>query len=632
MNLLNAKNLYHSYGDQPLLDMANLSIEDGERICLVGRNGTGKSTLLKMLSGQIKPDEGDINKARELKVAELKQEVPTSIEGTVYDCIASGIGELGRVITEWHHLALEAATDMSVLPRMQELQDIIEANNAWNLENRISATVSRLSLPPDAEFNQLSGGMKRRVLLGMALVAEPDLLLLDEPTNHLDIESIIWLEEFLQQFKGSLLFITHDRSFLKSLATRIIDLDRGKLTSWPGSYERYLEAKQAQLEVESTHNALFDKKLALEEVWIRQGIKARRTRNEGRVRALEQLRRDRSERREVQGRVKLTTQDSEKSGKIVINAEAVKFHFEDKPIVNHFNFKMLRGEKIGIIGPNGCGKSTLIKLLLGNLAPQEGEIHRGTKLEVAYFDQHRESLDPEKSVRDNLVEKADHVEVNGVSKHVISYLKDFLFSEKKINMPVKALSGGERNRLLLARLFTRSFNFLIMDEPTNDLDMDTLELLEELLVEFKGSLLLVSHDRNFIDNTVTSTLVFEGEGEVNEYVGGYDDWIRQRTTTTESPQAINSKTKSKDKSKDKPVQAPKPKPKAKLSAADEKELRLLPVKIEKLENQIEKLHLQFAEPGFYDQDSTVTLPLQQQLSEQEASLQTLYERWEKLDQ
>jgi|TARA_B110000971_G_scaffold214013_1_gene245585 ATP-binding cassette subfamily F protein uup len=625
MNLLNANNLYHSYGDQPLLDMANLSIEDGERICLVGRNGTGKSTLLKMLSGQIKPDEGEINKSRGLRVAELKQEVPASIEGSVYDCIASGIGELGNVITEWHHLVLQVATDISVLPRMQELQDIIETNNAWNLENRISATVSRLNLPADTEFNNLSGGMKRRVLLGMALVAEPDLLLLDEPTNHLDIESIIWLEEFLQQFKGSLLFISHDRSFLKSLSTRIIDLDRGKLTSWPGSYERYLEAKQAQLEVESTHNALFDKKLALEEVWIRQGIKARRTRNEGRVRALEQLRRDRSDRRELQGRVKLVTQKSEKSGKIVINAEAVKFHFQDKPIVTDFTFKMLRGEKIGIIGPNGCGKSTLIKLLLGKLAPQEGDIQLGTKLEVAYFDQHRETLDLEKSVRDNLVEKADHVEVNGVSKHVISYLKDFLFSEKKINMPVKALSGGERNRLLLARLFTRSFNFLVMDEPTNDLDMDTLELLEELLVEFKGSLLLVSHDRNFIDNTVTSTLVFEGEGKVNEYVGGYVDWIRQRTTTTESPQAINSKVKSKNK----PVQAPKPK--AKLNAADEKALRLLPVKIEKLEKQIEAMHQQFAAPGFYDQDSTVTQPLQQQLSEHEGSLQALYEQWEKLD-
>jgi ATP-binding cassette subfamily F protein uup len=627
MNLLNANNLYHSYGDQPLLDMANLSIEDGERICLVGRNGTGKSTLLKMLSGQIKPDEGEINKSRGLRVAELKQEVPASIEGSVYDCIASGIGELGNVITEWHHLVLQVATDISVLPRMQELQDIIEANNAWNLENRISATVSRLNLPADTEFNNLSGGMKRRVLLGMALVAEPDLLLLDEPTNHLDIESIIWLEEFLQQFKGSLLFISHDRSFLKSLSTRIIDLDRGKLTSWPGSYERYLEAKQAQLEVESTHNALFDKKLALEEVWIRQGIKARRTRNEGRVRALEQLRRDRSDRRELQGRVKLVTQKSEKSGKIVINAEAVKFHFQDKPIVTDFTFKMLRGEKIGIIGPNGCGKSTLIKLLLGKLVPQEGDIQLGTKLEVAYFDQHRETLDLEKSVRDNLVEKADHVEVNGVSKHVISYLKDFLFSEKKINMPVKALSGGERNRLLLARLFTRSFNFLVMDEPTNDLDMDTLELLEELLVEFKGSLLLVSHDRNFIDNTVTSTLVFEGEGKVNEYVGGYVDWIRQRTTTTESPQAINSKAKSKNK----PVQTPKLKPKAKLNAADEKALRLLPVKIEKLEKQIEAMHQQFAAPGFYDQDSTITQPLQQQLSEHQGSLQALYEQWEKLD-
>lgn len=618
MNLLNAKNLYHSYGDHPLLDMANLSIEDGERICLVGRNGTGKSTLLKMLSGQLKPDEGEINKKRELRVAELKQEVPESIEGSVYDCIASGIGELGSVITEWHHLALEAATDMSVLPRMQQLQDIIETNNAWNLENRISATISRLSLSADAEFNQLSGGMKRRVLLGMALVAEPDLLLLDEPTNHLDIESIIWLEEFLLQFKGSLLFITHDRSFLQSLATRIIDLDRGQLTSWPGSYQRYLDAKQAQLEVESTHNALFDKKLALEEVWIRQGIKARRTRNEGRVRALEQLRRERSDRRENQGRVKLVTQNSEKSGKIVINAEAVTFQWQDKPIVKDFNFKMLRGEKIGIIGPNGCGKSTLINLLLGNLTPQEGDIHLGTKLEVAYFDQHRETLDLEKSVRDNLVEKGDFVEVNGLSKHVISYLKDFLFSEKKINMPAKALSGGERNRLLLARLFTRSFNFLIMDEPTNDLDMDTLELLEELLVEFKGSLLLVSHDRHFIDNTVTGTLAFEGEFKVNEYVGGYEDWLRQRPEKQDSAEP---------KSKLKP-EAVKPK----LNAQDQKELRLLPLKIEKLEKQIEQLHASFAKPGFFEQATTVTQPLQQQLSAHETSLQTLYERWEKLDQ
>ena len=620
MNLLNAKNLYHSYGDQPVLDMADLGIEDGERICLVGRNGAGKSTLLKILSGQIKPDEGEINRARGLRVAELTQEVPENIEGSIYDCIASGVGELGGIITEWRRLALEAASNTSVLSRMQQLQDTIETNNAWNLEHRISAMISRLNLPADVPFDQLSGGMKRRALLGMALVTEPDLLLLDEPTNHLDIESIIWLEEFLRQFKGSLLFITHDRSFLQSLATRIIDLDRGKLTSWPGDYEKYLAAKQAQLEAESAHNALFDKKLAQEEAWIRQGIKARRTRNEGRVRALQQLRRARAERRENEGRVKLVTQSSEKSGKVVINAAAVKFHWQGNPIVNDFNFRMLRGEKVGIIGPNGCGKSTLIKLLLGNLIPQAGAIQRGTKLEIAYFDQHRETLNLEKSVRDNLVEKADFVEVNGSSKHVISYLKDFLFSEKKINMPAKALSGGERNRLLLARLFTRSFNFLIMDEPTNDLDMDTLELLEELLVVFKGSLLLVSHDRRFIDNTVTSTLVFEGAGKVTEYVGGYRDWLRQRPEQ-QDPVPVKPKSKS-------TLKTARPR----LNTQDQKELKLIPVKIEKLEKQIEQLHARFAEPGFFNQPIAITQPLQKQLTEHETSLQALYERWEKLEQ
>mgnify|MGYP002632537670 CR=1 FL=1 len=620
MNLLNAKNLYHSFGDQPLLDMTSLSIESGERICLVGRNGAGKSTLLKMLGGQIKPDEGEINTARELRIADLKQEVPENMQGSVYDCIAAGIGSLASVFTDWHHLALEAASNPSVLPRLQQLQDIIESNNAWNLENRISTTISRLSLPADAEFNQLSGGMKRRVLLGQALVADPDLLLLDEPTNHLDIESIIWLEEFLRQFRGSLLFITHDRSFLRALATRIIDLDRGKLSSWPGNYEKYLEAKQAQLEVESTHNSLFDKKLALEEVWIRQGIKARRTRNEGRVRALEALRAERSQRRNVQGRVKLTTQKSEASGKIVIEAENVSFQWQDQPIVHNFSCKILRGEKIGIIGPNGCGKSTLIRLLLADLAPQQGQVRQGTKLEIAYFDQLREAIDPQKSVRDNLIENSDEVMVNGRSKHVISYLKDFLFSEKKINMPARALSGGERNRLLLARLFTRSFNFLIMDEPTNDLDIDTLELLEELLVEFKGSMLLVSHDRHFIDNTVTSTLVFEGQGQVNEYVGGYEDWLRQKAP--EARVAIPAPALAK------PLRKPA---NSGLDITAQKELKALPAKIEKLESQIAEFQLRFAEPGFFQQDAAIIADLQKQLAAHELQLQALYARWEKLE-
>jgi len=618
MSLVNAKNIYHSYGDQPLLDHANLTIEVGERICLVGRNGTGKSTLLKMLIREIKPDEGDIIFSRDIRIAELKQEVPENMQGSVYDCIAAGLGSLASVITDWHHSLIDASSDPSALVRMQKLQDTIEANDAWNLENRVSTTISKLGLPADTDFNQLSGGMKRRVLLGQALVADPDLLLLDEPTNHLDIESIIWLEEFLRQFRGSLLFITHDRSFLQALATRIIDLDRGQLSSWPGDYQNYLKMKQAQLDTESTHNALFDKKLAQEEVWIRQGIKARRTRNEGRVRALKKLREERSQRRDVQGRVNLSTQKSELSGKIVIEAENLGFEWPDKPIVSAFNCKILRGEKIGIIGPNGCGKSTLIQLLLGDLAPQQGQVKLGTKLEIAYFDQHREAIDANKSVRENIADKNDQVTVNGQPKHVISYLKNFLFTEKKINMPARALSGGERNRLLLAKLFTRSFNLLIMDEPTNDLDMDTLELLEELLVEFKGTLLLVSHDRTFIDNIVTSTLVFDAPGEVNEYVGGYDDWLRQAPSISE-PEKISTAARKQEN------------PKPRINQQEQKELKTLPRKIEKLENEIAELQLCVADPNFFQQNSQLISKTQKQLAENEQSLQKLFERWELLE-
>jgi len=618
MSLVNAKNIYHSYGDQPLLDHANLTIEAGERICLVGRNGAGKSTLLRMLIREIKPDEGDINFARDIRIAELKQEVPDDMRGSVYDCIAAGLGSLASVITDWHHSLLEASSDPSALVRMQKLQDAIEANDAWNLENRVSTTISKLGLPTDTDFNQLSGGMKRRVLLGQALVANPDLLLLDEPTNHLDIESIIWLEEFLRQFKGSLLFITHDRSFLQGLATRIVDLDRGQLSSWPGDYQNYLRMKQAQLDTESTHNALFDKKLAQEEVWIRQGIKARRTRNEGRVRELKKLREERSQRRNVQGRVKLVTQKSDLSGKIVIEAENLGFEWPDKPIVNSFNCKILRGEKIGIIGPNGCGKSTLIQLLLGELMPQQGQVKLGTKLEIAYFDQHREAIDANKSVRENVADKNDQVTVDGQPKHVISYLKNFLFTEKKINMPARALSGGERNRLLLAKLFTRSFNLLIMDEPTNDLDLDTLELLEELLVEFKGTLLLVSHDRTFIDNIVTSTLVFDASGEVNEYVGGYDDWLRQRPSISE-PQKASSTARKQEK------------PRPRINQQEQKELKSLPRKIEKLESEIAELQRCMADPKFFQQESQLMRETQKQLAEQEQSLQELYQRWELLE-
>jgi ATP-binding cassette subfamily F protein uup len=618
MSLVNANNIYHSYGDQPLLDHANLTIEAGERICLVGRNGAGKSTLLKMLIRQISPDEGSIRFARDIRITELKQEVPEKLQGSVYDCIATGLGSLSSLITDWHHSLVDASTDPAALARMQKLQDTIEANNAWNLENRVSTTISRLGLPADTDFSQLSGGMKRRVLLGQALVADPDLLLLDEPTNHLDIESIVWLEEFLRAFKGSLLFVTHDRSFLQALATRIVDLDRGQLSSWPGDYKNFLQAKQALLDTESTHNALFDKKLAQEEVWIRQGIKARRTRNEGRVRALKKLREQRSQRRELQGRVNLAAQKSELSGKIVVDVEDLRYGWPDKLIVDKFNCKILRGEKVGIIGPNGCGKTTLIQLLLGELEPQHGRVTLGTKLEVAYFDQHRETIDLNRSVRENIADRSDQVTFNGQPKHVISYLKNFLFTEKKINMPAKALSGGERNRLLLAKLFTRSFNFLIMDEPTNDLDMDTLELLEELLLEFKGTLLLISHDRSFIDNIVTSTLVFDSPAEVNEYVGGYEDWLRQKPSTSE-PENTRST----------PVNKENPGPR--ISQQDQKELKILPLKIEQLESEIAEIQHRFSDPEFFRKDPRLFNESQKELAERRQSLQILFDRWEFLE-
>jgi ATP-binding cassette subfamily F protein uup len=617
MSLLQAKNLHHSYGDHALLDGVNLTLETGERVCLVGRNGSGKSTLLKIIAGRIKVDEGDIIHSPELRIAELNQEVPQGFAGSVYDCIAQGIGKLAGVFTEWHHAAIESASNPAALNRMQRYQDQIEANDAWNLETRISSTISRLALSADQPFDDLSGGMKRRVLLGQALVADPDLLLLDEPTNHLDIDSILWLENLLLGFNGTLVFITHDRSFLQRLATRIIDLDRGNLTSWPGDYQRYLEARAAQLETESRHNALFDKKLAQEEVWIRQGIKARRTRNEGRVRALEKMRLARSERRERSGTAKITAQQADASGKIVIEAEGVNFGWDDKPIVHDFSCKILRGEKIGILGPNGSGKSTLIQLLLGQLKPQSGWIKTGTRLEVAYFDQHREALDPQKSVRENLAAAGDQVTINGRTRHVIGYLKDFLFSEKTIHMPVKALSGGERNRLLLARLFTRSFNFLVMDEPTNDLDIETLELLEELLVEYSGTLLLVSHDREFIDNTVTSTLVFESPGEINEYVGGYQDWLRQRP---DSDAVVE--------------QAPanqKPPRASSKQRSQQNELRTLPGKIEKLEGKIEAFQQRFAATDYYQQEAELIRDEQQQLQALESELATLYQLWETLE-
>ena len=617
MPLLQARNLHHGFGEAPLLDGVDLTLEPGERVCLVGRNGSGKSTLLKIIGGTIRPDDGEIVHAQELRIAGLDQEVARDFSGSVYDCVAEGIGELAGIISEWHRAARDAADTPGALERMQGLQEQIETRGAWNLENRVSTTISRLGLPADRRFDELSGGLKRRALLGRALVAEPDLLLLDEPTNHLDIDSILWLEELLLNFRGTLLFITHDRSFLQRLATRIVDLDRGRLTSWPGDYHRYLEARAAELETEQRHNALFDKKLAQEEAWIRQGIKARRTRNEGRVRALEKMRLERAERRERSGSAKLAARQAEASGKIVIEAEGVDFAWDGRQIVEGFSCKILRGDKIGILGPNGCGKSTLIRLLLGDLEPQAGFIRTGTRLEIAYFDQQREILDPQKSVRDNLGVAGDLVTQDGRSRHVVGYLKDFLFSEKSIHMPAGALSGGERNRLMLARLFTRAFNLLVMDEPTNDLDIETLELLEEMLAEYRGTLLLVSHDREFIDNTVTGTLVFDAPGVVNEYVGGYADWLRQRPVQSEAQATMENKPTAAGASRKR--------------GANSNELRALPGKIERLEAQIEDWQSKFAAPDYYQRDAASIRADQAELQRLEADLKALYERWEFLE-
>ncbi|MBL7005032.1 MAG: ATP-binding cassette domain-containing protein [Gammaproteobacteria bacterium] len=621
MAIVTLKNIYHSFGDLPVLDHANLSIESNERLCLIGRNGAGKSTLMKLISGFNKPDEGELNIQKGIQVKQLIQEVPNDLEGTTYDIVAQGLGSLGDIITEWHKIISSGATDEQSMNKMAELQHEIDAQNGWTLEQQVSSTLSMLDLDGDALFSGLSGGRKRRVLLAQALVSKPDLLLLDEPTNHMDIESILWLENFLKSYQGSLFFITHDRSFLQNIATAIIDLDRGELTRWNGTYEQYLLGKSQKLAAQETENKLFDKKLAQEEVWVRQGIKARRTRNEGRVRALKAMRDERAKRREVGKKAQISSQSVETSGKIVIEAKSISYDWGTKPIVSDYSCKIMRGDKIGIIGPNGCGKSTLIQLLLGEIEAKQGSVKQGTKLDVAYFDQHRSSLDPNKSVKENLGAGSDMIEINGINKHVVGYLKEFLFSDKQINTPVSTLSGGERNRLMLAKIFTKSFNFLIMDEPTNDLDMDTLELLEELLSEFKGTLLLVSHDRAFIDNIVTSTIVFENNGQVNNYIGGYEDWLWQRDE--EIPNAV-----------EKSVAMPTAKQKQpkKLSYNDQKELKNLPQKIEKLEAKINDLQNKMGVADFYQQDQETIQQTQAELKGLQLLLDEGYARWEALEE
>ncbi|MEZ5505224.1 MAG: ATP-binding cassette domain-containing protein [Gammaproteobacteria bacterium] len=628
MSLIRLRDLHLAFGGPELLSGASLTLDKGERVCLVGRNGTGKSTLLKVISGQIKPDDGIVEMAPGTKVAWLEQEVPQDARGSVFDVVASGLGDVGSLLKEYHHL-LEAVShgDDKAFAQMEQVQKQLEAQDGWQLQQRVDTVLSKLDLNGDAEFLAQSGGVKRRVLLARALVQEPDILLLDEPTNHLDIESIGWLEEFLLQYRNAVLFITHDRAFLKKLATRIVDLDRGKLTDWPGDYENYLRRKEEVLHAEALEWERFDKKLSQEEVWIRQGIKARRTRNEGRVRALEAMRKERAQRRERQGNVKATIQQAESSGQKVIEAEHINVSFNGRPIVKDFSTVILRGDRIGIIGPNGVGKSTLIQTLLGQRQPDSGKVTVGTNVQVAYFDQLRAQLDENMNVRDNVSGGRDTVTINGQQKHIMGYLQDFLFSPERAHTPIRSLSGGERNRLLLAKLFTKPSNLLVLDEPTNDLDIETLELLEELVSNYQGTILLVSHDRQFLNNIVTSTFAFEGDGVINEYVGGYDDWLRQRKPlTNKAPLKETSSTKPEPKPEAKPAPAKK-----KLSYKEQRELETLPQTIEKLEKELANLHQQLADPNLYQQGADKLQALQKQVADAELALEVAFERWAELD-
>ena len=620
-----------SFGGPPILQNISLSIDSGERLCLLGRNGTGKSTLLKVIAGEVQAESGDLEYQQSLKLAVLDQQPRLDISGSIFDVVAMGLGENARYLQEYHHALHDFTLDNNekTMTELARAQDQVDTHNAWQLNQQVEEVLSRMQLDGDEDYSALSGGMKRRVLLAKALVIKPDILLLDEPTNHLDLNAIQWLEDQLLNYKGALMFITHDRSFMRKLSTRIIELDRGALTSYPGNYDTYLRRKEEALHAEEVANANFDKKLAQEEVWIRQGIKARRTRNEGRVRALEKMRVEHSQRRSQVGTVAMKVAQAERSGKLVAEAEAVSFAYQGEVLIRDLNTTILRGDKIGIIGPNGAGKTTLLRLLLGELKPSSGTISNGTKLEVAYFDQLRAQLNEDESVIDNLSQGREFIEIDGNRKHVIGYLQDFLFAPERARSPVSMLSGGERNRLLLAKLFARPSNILVLDEPTNDLDIETLELLEELVMEYKGTVLLVSHDREFVNNVVTSTLVFEGNGSVNEYVGGYDDWLKQRIV--EQPETANSPADIIEEATTEVVDNATLKKDKKLSYKDQRELDALPEKIESFEKQVAQLQKEMAQEAFYKQEQDYIKKIQQQLVESQEQLSHCYTRWEELE-
>jgi ABC transport system ATP-binding/permease protein len=620
-----------SFGSLPLLDRVGLQIEANERVCLIGRNGTGKSTLLQIINGDLAPDSGSVWRQPGAQIARLAQDATLFADRPVFDVVAEGLGDLSDLVTLYHHTAVEVSEtgNSALLEKLGNLQHELEDRDGWRLEQRVELVLSRLSLPTEAKVNTLSGGWRRRVLLARALVSQPALLLLDEPTNHLDLDTITWLETFLADYPGAVLFVTHDRAFLRRLATRIVELDRGTLTSWPGNYETFQRKKEEWLANESLQQQKFDKLLAGEEAWLRQGVKARRTRNEGRVKALMAMRAERAARRELTGSVRLQVESADQSGRLVFEARHVSKAYDAKPVVLDFSARIMRGDRIGLIGPNGVGKTTLLRLLLGDLEPDSGEVLRGLNVQVAYYDQQREQLDPEQTVFDTIGEGSDTITVNGSPRHVNGYLRDFLFPPERARSPVKALSGGERNRLLLARLFTRPANVLVLDEPTNDLDLETLELLENWLVEFPGTLLLVSHDRAFLDNAVTSTLVFEGNGRIQEYAGGYEDWLRQRPVAVQP--AVSRSRISEVNSSPAASVVPRPGSKKKLSYNEQREFEQLPGQIAELEAEQEILNKAIAHPEFYREPAERIKQVLARVDQIHGELLDLYEIWDDLD-
>lgn len=637
MPLLTLDAISLAFGMQPLLDQASMTMEPGERVCLLGRNGEGKSTLLKIVTGEVVPDGGIVRLEDGAKLSVLPQNLPVNDTRTAYEAVAGAFPETGDLLAEFHKLTQEAGE--ADLDRMMKVQERLEALDGWRLDQKVGAILAQYGIDPDQTLNTLSGGWQRRVLLARALVTEPDVLLLDEPTNHLDVPAIAWLEEALAQFRGAILFVSHDRAFIRRMATRIVELDRGHLVSFAATYDRYLDLKEKALEEEERQNALFDKRLKQEEAWIRQGIKARRTRNMGRVRALKAMREERRQRRERGGTASFSVEDAARSGKLVVEASEAGFSYPDgTPVIRDMNMTVLRGDKIGLVGENGTGKTTLVRLLLGDLKPTEGRIRLGTNLQVAYFDQLRGELDLERNALDNLSEGREFIEINGQSKHVLGYLQEFLFSPERARSPVRVFSGGERARLLLAKLFSKPANILVLDEPTNDLDVETLELLESRLVEFAGTVVVISHDREFLDNVATDTVFLDGSGKVAEFVGGYSDWRRQGGRF---PSEGGSRKASKPPMNDRPAPSPEPvssgtgAPKArpvKLSYKLKLELEQLPGQIEALERELEELRRRISDPEFYSGPADEVSATLAELGEREARLEKVIERWMELEE